>query len=957
MTHPTCPPLVLRCLVHGGQSNSHRHAGTSVAARAYGHFRERAHPFPTEAARLTFAFGGALDSAGFLPSNQTESSEGKGKGGERGNRAVGLNGGEFRLMGVVADVLNEEKPMRTRRGRFSFHLGLLNENCPCIGMVSGELSLSFPEFGMRSKRWFTGHGGKTRASLRKVMKCLCSAEQLGADEMIQSSESLATRDYAASACSSRTVEGERKRDTGNIEEAESSLRESGCLNYEEARALLGRLEYQRGNVEAALHVFDGIDIGAITPKMKHAMTRKVERRKRRMSDATSASMSMHAVSLLFEAIFLKAKSLQDLGRFKEAAQSCKVILDTVESALPEGLPENFGTDCKLQETLNMAVELLPELWKLAGFFHEAILSYRRALLYCWNLDNETTAKIQKEFAIFLLYGGCDATPPNLRSQMEGSFIPKSNIEEAVLLLLILLRNCAQKRIQWDPSLVDHLTFALSVSGELTVLANQIEGLLPGVLSRKEKYYTLALCYFGEGEDLTSLNLLKKLLSTKEDPNCVEALLLASKICGDKKGYAEEGISFAQRALDLLSDGCDQRKSVAYCLLGISYSTRARFSLSEAERITRQSEALGALETAEKVMLERYPKIIFQLSLENAEQRKLDVALDYAKELLRVEGGSNIKGWILLARILTAQKRFPNAEMAINAALEQTGKWDQGELLRTKAKIQIARAQLKDAIETYTHLLAVLQVRSKSFGTGKRLLKRGGYDRSLEVEIWHDLAQVYTSMSQWRDAEICLNKSKALMPHSASRWHATGLLYEMKDLHNEALRAFKNALEIDPIHVPSLVSLAMVLRHFGDRTLPVVRSYLTEALKLDRTNHAAWFNLGLVHKAEGGLRSAFEAADCFQAAALLEESAPVEPFRCIGEMVFSVYGCALGEKQFRFMIWLQIMYLYPVKQKWNFPSTLILAIIRVVSLDILDPHITDILWPGEIRFSRRRSWWR
>ncbi|XP_068662564.1 protein NPGR2 isoform X1 [Aristolochia californica] len=708
----------------------------------------------------------------------------------------------------------------------------------------------------------------------KVLK----GEKLRADEMIPSSESLATRDYAASGCSSRTVEGERKRETGNIEEAESSLRESGCLNYEEARALLGRLEYQRGNVEAALHVFDGIDIAAITPKMKHSMARRVERRKRRTSDVSSASMSMHAVSLLFEAIFLKAKSQQDLGKFKEAAQSCKVILDTVESALPEGLPENFGTDCKLQETLNKAVELLPELWKLAGFFHEAILSYRKALLYCWNLDSETTAKIRKEFAIFLLYGGCDATPPNLRSQMEGSFIPKSNIEEAVLLLLILLRSCLQKRIAWDPSIMDHLTFALSVSGELKVLANQIEGLLPGVLDRKERYYTLALCYFGEGEDLVALNLLKKLLSSREDPNCVEALLLASKICGDKNGYAEEGISFAQRALDNLSDGCDQMKSVTYCLLGISYSTHARFSLSEAERITKQSEALGALETAEKVMKERDPRIIFQLSLENAEQRKLDVALDYAKELLRMEGGSNVKGWILLARILSAQKQFTNAEMAINAALDQSGKWDQGELLRTKAKIQIARAQLKDAIETYTHLLAVLQVRSKSFGFGKRLLKGGGYDRRLEVETWHDLAYVYTSLSQWRDAEICLNKSKALMPHSASRWHATGMLYEAKGLHKDALQAFQIALEIEPIHVPSLVSLATVLRQLGDQTLPVVRSFLTEALKLERTNHAAWFNLGLVYKAEGGIRSALEAADCFQAASLLEETAPVEPFR-------------------------------------------------------------------------------
>lgn len=64
------------------------------------------------------------------------------------------------------------------------------------------------------------------------MKCLCSKEQLQADDMVPSSDSLATRDYSASGYSSRAGEPERRPDIGNIEEAESSLRESGCLNYE-----------------------------------------------------------------------------------------------------------------------------------------------------------------------------------------------------------------------------------------------------------------------------------------------------------------------------------------------------------------------------------------------------------------------------------------------------------------------------------------------------------------------------------------------------------------------------------------------------------------------------------------------------------------------------------------------------------------------------------------------------
>ncbi|KAK1289695.1 hypothetical protein QJS10_CPB18g01946 [Acorus calamus] len=710
-----------------------------------------------------------------------------------------------------------------------------------------------------------------------TMRCLYSNESLKVNEVVRSSESLTAKECSMGACSSRSGSGEQRPDNGNIEEAESSLPVGGCLNYEEARALLGRLEYQRGNVESALRVFSGIDIAAVAPKMKASIARRAEHRKfRSRSTAAAPPMSMHAVSLLLEAIFLKSKSLQDLGRFREAAQSCNIILDTVESALPGGVGQNFGSDCKLQEILNKAVELLPELWKLAGYFHEALLSYRRALLNHFNLDADTTARIQKEFAIFLLYGGCDASPPNLRSQMDGSFIPRNNIEEALLLLMILLRNSALDVIEWDPSVLDHLTFALSMSGELKALANQVEEMLPGVIERKERYYTLALCYLGEGDDLVALNLLRKLLSAIGDPNCVKALLLASKICGENNDHAA-GISFARRALDCVHGECDQLGAVAHCLLGINLSAQAQMSTTDSEHSSRQSEALAAFEKSEKLM-RKDTRLLFNLSLEYAEQRKLDAALSHAKQLINQEGGCNIRSWLLVVRILSAQKRYMDAQTIINAALDQTGKWSQGDLLRTKAKIQIAQGQVKNAIETYTNLLALLQVKNKSSGLGMKLLKSVKDDRSMEIETWHDLANVYISMSQWRDAEVCLSKSKAISPNSASLWHATGRLYEAKGLHKEAHKAFSTALGIDPTHMPSLISTAEVLRQLGMKSSPLVRSLLADALKVDRGNHSAWYNLGLFYMDEEGGKSMVEAAECFQAAHLLEESAPIEPFR-------------------------------------------------------------------------------
>ncbi|KAH0662146.1 hypothetical protein KY290_030081 [Solanum tuberosum] len=710
-----------------------------------------------------------------------------------------------------------------------------------------------------------------------MMKCICSGEQLRIEDIIPSSESLATRDYSASGYSSRAGD-DTKADTSNIEEAESSLRESGILNYEEARALLGRLEYQKGNIEAALHVFEGIDIAAVVPKIKLSIARRGEvPRRNSLSDAIPP-MSMHAVSLLFEAILLKATSLQALGRFTEAAQSCTVILDTVESALPDGLPENFSTDCKLLETLNKAVELLPELLKLACVPQEAILSYRRALLYCWNLDVETRSKIEKEYAVFLLYSGTDAAPPNLRAQAEGSFIPRNNIEEAILLLLVLLRRYILNKIVWDPSILDHLSFALSIAGEFRALARQVEELLPGIVVRRQKYTILALCYYAEGDDMAALNLLRNLMNNRDNKNGIFELVLAAKICAEYPNLLEEGMGYARKVLPKIEGKCNQMASVAKCLLGLLLSGRSRAIVSDSERTSRLCEALESLDSAHKMTRGRNPNVLFYLSLENAEQRKLDIALYYAKQLLKLEGGSTVKGWLLLARILSAQKRYIDAESIINAALDETGKWNQGELLRTKAKLQIAQGHLRDAVETYTHLLAVLQVQRKSFGVQKKLVKNmRNNSRSLEMETWHDLANVYTNLSQWRDAEVCLIKSEAIDPHSASRCHSAGLLYQARGLHKEALQSFQKSLDIEPNHVPSLVSTAIVLRQLDGQSLPVMKSFLTDALRLDRTNPSAWYNLGLVYKSENGV-SALEAAECFEAAELLQESAPVEPFR-------------------------------------------------------------------------------
>ncbi|KAI5397931.1 hypothetical protein KIW84_063659 [Lathyrus oleraceus] len=259
------------------------------------------------------------------------------------------------------------------------------------------------------------------------------------------------------------------------------------------------------------------------------------------------------------------------------------------------------------------------------------------------------------------------------------------------------------------------------------LAQHVEELLPETMERRGRYYSLSLCYCGEGENMVALDLLRNFLNNKENSvysDCIEELLLASKICADNKVCVEDGIRFSSKAISQMNGKCNQMEAIANCLLGVLLLAKSKSVSSESEKVLIQSQAFSALKASERMMeaSDPNPYIVHHLCLEYAEHRKLRIAYDQAKKLIKLEGGSSISGYILLARILSAQKKFFDAEIVIDAALEQSGKWNQGELLRTKAKIQFAQGRLKNATETYTFLLAVLQVQNKNLGNANKAIK-------------------------------------------------------------------------------------------------------------------------------------------------------------------------------------------------------------------------------------------
>ena len=276
------------------------------------------------------------------------------------------------------------------------------------------------------------------------------------------------------------------------------------------------------------------------------------------------------------------------------------MLDLMEEAFPEGMPSTWGNS-KVAILVNKMSILYPQLLAQEGLNDKAVPAYRQALLSTWGPNEDTLAALQKEFAILLLYGGVDASSstPSPPASRDGGYIPKSNTEEAILLLLLLLRRNILSRGVFDQSVLDHLAFALSVCGQFGLLAHQYEEILPSTMTRTDRWYNLALCYFGAGKDDLALNLLRKILSPVERPDDVPSLLLAANLCAVRKEFAMEGADYAKRALELMSPELMYIKSRALHIFGVAIGTYARIAPSDSERGRLQHEALEALQVSQQ----------------------------------------------------------------------------------------------------------------------------------------------------------------------------------------------------------------------------------------------------------------------------------------------------------------------------------------------------------------------
>eukprot|EP00850_Spirogloea_muscicola_P002392 SM000009S23521 [mRNA] locus=s9:487594:490375:+ [translate_table: standard] len=559
----------------------------------------------------------------------------------------------------------------------------------------------------------------------------------------------------------------------------------------------------------------------------------------------------------------RSRSSSPSDDFKaEAAKHCQALLNAIHAVFPGGAVPPGPTTGAIAQVAREATSLLPRLHKQAGDVRAAIAAYRSSVSNPLLAASDELLELQKELALLLLYAGRDGDgAPS--TAWRGHEEPQmgSDAGEAVLLLQAL-----QKR-RWSEEVLEHLTLAFAVGGDLEGAARQYEAVPPGIISRADQWYSLAVAKDAVGDSGFAIDLLRMVLGKDERPHDVPALLLAARICSRRDELAEEGMGYAQRATEHAVGKWASLAGKAHHVAGVCAGRCARLQELDAARAELRAQSIGSLQrawTLEKaVVLEGKSKVrdgeagdgavALDLGLQLAEMRELAPALRWARRAL-VDGQScDARAWQLLGLILCAQRRHEDALEACNVGLQELAPGaSRVALLHTKCRVQMASGSPLLALET---IKTCLQIAGEAV-----------------EEVWEDLAEAYIKLKQWQDAAICAERARAIKPSSAAAWLVSGVVLEGQGDNEGAWRAYETAITLAPNHSPTLVWASRMQARLKHPAL--ARTLVDDALRADPEDHLAWQQLEELHReaCRGG-----EADEASANARKYEQTAPALPF--------------------------------------------------------------------------------
>ena len=226
-----------------------------------------------------------------------------------------------------------------------------------------------------------------------------------------------------------------------------------------------------------------------------------------------------------------------------------------------------------------------------------------------------------------------------------------------------------------------------------------------------------------------------------------------------------------------------------------------------------------------------------------EQNKVDQAIATYQKLIDMGGDQALRGYQGQVDTYRDAKMFDKAVEVSRKAVEANAK-------DTDLKLMLA-GELADQGKV-----------DEGLNLAKSQLTNTDKDRT----VWLTLAQMYTRLHHWKDADDALNKAGALTTKKEDRIYLLflrGALAERQKRYEPAEDLFRQALDLDPSNAMVLNYLGYMLADKGSK-LPEALQMIRKAVEQEPMNGAyldslgwAYFKLGQYELAEENLRQAVE----------------------------------------------------------------------------------------------------
>ncbi len=458
-------------------------------------------------------------------------------------------------------------------------------------------------------------------------------------------------------------------------------------------------------------------------------------------------------------------------------------------------------------------------------------------------------------------------------------------------------------VKLDPkSVEDHLLLGrlYRINNELLKAENEFKVAVSLQPQSEEAVTMLAYLYNEEGDTTRALQVLNaipeqqrtaKVYSTlgytyeqsKDYAKAVDAYRHAVEQDKDNLDYVR-GL-----AQNLLNDGQSDAALEQYKIVADSDPSDAQTYMKMAEiyrRNGKYDQAQEALKKASSIVPDSL-ELQYNIAIIDESQGKYDDAIQILTSLLQKtddhsdEPADKNNRAVFLERLGTVYREANKPQLAVETFQKMLTLGDDNasrgyqeiiETYRDNKNWQSATSVADEAAKKYPNdrslqLIAASQQADmgnpdQAIQRVKGMLKNNPDDR----EIYIALAQMYSRLKQWNDAEQNINKALALSTKQDDKDYAifvAGSIYERQKKYDLAEEEFRKVIASDPKNAMALNYLGYMLADRGTR-LDESLGYIRRAVALDPNNGAyldslgwAYFKMGNYELAEENLRRASE----------------------------------------------------------------------------------------------------